>query len=302
MASTDIRSQGGAAGPSGVIHDIGYQRYTGRRLGRRAGDWALYVHSLRAAFGIGRGPKAKIFPWLIIGIALGFALIIIAVRSITEQPFLSYRQYATSMAYPVMMFLAITAPELVSRDLRDKVLPLYFSRPIGRTDYALTKLATLITAVLMLIALPQLFIYLGTVLSGDGWGIAWSELKDLAPGLVGAVIYALVLGSLSLLVASLSSRRAFAAAAVVAIFLISTPVVGIMFVIGTQTMQHLALLANPMTAVQGLLEWFFGSELGPQNGPHPIIGNTGPVYLAGVLVLVAAGITLLLVRYRKVAS
>ena len=37
-----------------VIHDIGYQRYDGPRLGRRHVFGALYIHGLRAAFGFGR--------------------------------------------------------------------------------------------------------------------------------------------------------------------------------------------------------------------------------------------------------
>ena len=43
---------------TGVIHDIGYRRYTGPRLGRAQIARALYWHSLRSAFGIGRGDKA----------------------------------------------------------------------------------------------------------------------------------------------------------------------------------------------------------------------------------------------------
>ena len=39
---------------TGVIHDIGYQRYSGQRLGRRHIVGALYLHGLRAAFGLGR--------------------------------------------------------------------------------------------------------------------------------------------------------------------------------------------------------------------------------------------------------
>ena len=38
-----------------------------------------------------------------------------------------------------MLFCAVVAPELVSRDLRGGVLPLYFSRPLTRIDYALAK-------------------------------------------------------------------------------------------------------------------------------------------------------------------
>src|SRR5207253_1508334 len=52
------------AGHGGVIHDLGYQHYDGPRLGRAAIIRALYWHSLRSAFGIGRGVRAKIVPIL----------------------------------------------------------------------------------------------------------------------------------------------------------------------------------------------------------------------------------------------
>ena len=53
---------------AGVIHDIGYQRYTGERLGRGYSARSLYTHGVRTAFGLGRSAKAKIFPWMVVGI------------------------------------------------------------------------------------------------------------------------------------------------------------------------------------------------------------------------------------------
>ena len=47
---------------AGVIHDLGYQRYDGPRLGRAQIVRALAWHSFRGAFGFGRGAKAKIIP------------------------------------------------------------------------------------------------------------------------------------------------------------------------------------------------------------------------------------------------
>ncbi len=46
----------------GVIHDIGYQRCTRRRLSSGYSARSLNVHSLRSAHGIGRGPWAKVLP------------------------------------------------------------------------------------------------------------------------------------------------------------------------------------------------------------------------------------------------
>jgi ABC-type transport system involved in cytochrome c biogenesis ATPase subunit len=48
----------------GVIHDLGYRRYDGPRLGRVQIIRALIWHSFRSSWGIGRGVKAKIVPIL----------------------------------------------------------------------------------------------------------------------------------------------------------------------------------------------------------------------------------------------
>ena len=288
------------AQPTSVIHDIGYQRYTGPRLGRWYANRSLYEQSLRTAFGIGRGAKAKIFPWLVIGIALSVAVIAIAVRSLTGEPLMSYRSYAANITFPVMLFLAIVAPELVSRDLRDRTLPLYFSRPLSRSDYALTKYAALATVVLVLLAVPQLLIYIGAVFTRtDGFSGALKELGDMGPGLAGAVIRSLVLAAIALLVASLTGRRAFAAAFIVGVFIITAPMVGILNVIGGQgsALSYLAFLVNPMTLLLGLEQWIFGKV--PEGVP---IGDYGPAYGVGTVVVLAACVSLLLLRYRKVAA
>ena len=53
-----------SADSAGVIHNIGYRSYQGERLGRPQIVRALCWYSLRAAFGLGRGAKAKIVPML----------------------------------------------------------------------------------------------------------------------------------------------------------------------------------------------------------------------------------------------
>ncbi|GAA2627115.1 ABC transporter permease [Dactylosporangium fulvum] len=291
------------ASQTSVIHDIGYQRYRGPRLGRWYANRSLYEHSLRTAFGIGRGAKAKIFPWLVIGIVLGVAVVEIAVRSISGQPLITYRGFASGLSFPIMLFLAIVAPELVSRDLRDRTLPLYFSRPLARTDYALAKYAALATAVLLLLGVPQLLIYIGAIFTRtDGFSGAMDELGDMGPGLAGALIRALVLAAIALVVASTTGRRAFAAAFIVGVFVITTPVVGILVVLGealgNSTLSELAFIANPMTLLNGFEQWLFGAD---GNNRMPI-GDFGPVYGLGAVALLALAITLLLARYRKVAA
>ncbi|GAA1811393.1 ABC transporter permease [Planosporangium flavigriseum] len=279
---------------SGVIHDIGYQRYTGPRLGRGYAIRSLYLHGLRTAFGLGRSAKAKIFPWATVGIVAMVAVVLTAVRA-QGAPVMSYAEFSVSVALLAILFCAAAAPELVSRDLRGGVLPLYFSRPLRRTDYALAKLAALTSAVWLMLAGPLLLMFVGGVFSVHGPKAVWNEVLDFLPGLGQAAIVAAVYSSLSLLVASLAGRRAVAAALIVAVFVVTAPVVGVLIGIGGPAARQLAFLASPSTVVQATGVWLFDLQ-------GMDIGSYGPVYGLAVVALVTACVLLLLVRYRRVAQ
>jgi ABC-2 type transport system permease protein len=281
-----------------VIHDIGYQRYAGPRLGRGPVFGALYVHGLRAAFGFGRTAKAKIFPWLVAGITVLVAVILAAVRSQTGVVALNYVQFADAMSWLVILFAAIVAPELVSRDLRAGVLPLYFSRPLRAGDYIGAKFAALVTAVWLLLGVPQLIMFLGAAFTTKtGMSGVWSELGDLLPGWAYSLLWALLFAAISLLIASLTGKRAFAAGGIVAVFLMTTPVVGVLSILPSHTAQQLAGLASPMTLISGVGTWLIHT---PNSGID--IGEFGVVYAIEAVTLIAACLLLLLARYRKVAS
>jgi ABC-2 type transport system permease protein len=279
--------------PAGVIHDLGYQRYTGPRLGRRYATAALYLHSLRSAFGLGRSAKAKVFPWIVVGLAFMVAVVAVVVRSQTGTVFIGYLQYPDSVGVPLLLFLAVVAPELVSRDLRAHVLPLYFSRPLGRADYALGKLAALVSAAWLLLAGPELLILLGGIFSQKhGWSGAWHEFTDFLGGLAYAGIEAVVFSSVALLVASLASRRAIAAAAIVGTFLVTAPVVGVLTVLGG-TLRHIAPMLNPVSLVGGVKTELFHTKEGLN------LEIYGPMYVAVAIALVITCATLLVARYRR---
>ncbi|WP_406040991.1 ABC transporter permease [Micromonospora sp. NBC_00898] len=290
--------------PTGVIHDIGYQRYIGPRLGRRHVFGALYLHGLRTVFGLGRTAKAKIFPWLVVGIVTLVAAGITAVRSQIGEVVMTYAQFADSMSWLVIFFVAVAAPELVSRDLRSGVLPLYFSRPLPRDDYPLAKLLALVSAIWLLLGGPQLVMFLGAAFITDkGMRGVWDELLDLLPGLLYAGLWAAVFASIGLLVASLTGKRAFAAGGIVAVFLMTTPIVGTLSILPSRTINELAFLASPSTLVGGVGTWALGDLLVPEGrGGGVPIGGFGPVYGVAAVLLVAACVALLLLRYRKVAA
>jgi ABC-2 type transport system permease protein len=307
-----------SADATGVIHDIGYQRYEGPRLGRAYAVRSLYTHALRTAYGFGRSGKAKAFPWIVVGIMTMVAVIFTVIRSQTGAVVQSYSEFVGSLWILVVLFSAIVAPELVSRDLRGGVLPLYFSRPLTRVDYALAKLAGLITAIFLLIAGPQTLMFVGGAFTLDGFHGIWNEFGRYTAGLATALLYACVFGALSLLVASLAGRRAVAAALTVGVYLVTLPIyallVGISFgraaaasdghgpivLTGSEaTLAELASLASPVRIVLNVSRWWFGNHLEP--GEPDFLGPYGPLYFGVAAGLFVVCVVLLLLRYRKVA-
>jgi ABC-2 type transport system ATP-binding protein len=203
----------------GVIYDRGYRRDDGVRLGRLQIVLALFWHSLRSSFGIGRGAKAKILP-VITFVALCLPAVVNAVAVAKGgPPVVFYGTYTFPLRVVVMtIFVAVQAPELVSRDLRSHVLPLYFSRPLRRGDYPAAKYAAFTVACLLMIELPLLLLYLGTIISANGGSGVWHQTRLLAGGLGVGALWAVLLAAIGLALACLSAKRAYATGAVAIFF------------------------------------------------------------------------------------
>ena len=298
------------AGPAGVIHDIGYRSYDGQRLGRAAIVRALTWHSLRAAFGLRRGVKAKIIPVTTFVVMCLPAVVNAAAVALSgdHSRQVSYDTYTASLRVLVLVaFLAAQAPELVSRDLRSHVLPLYFARPIRRADYPLAKLAAFFLACLIMIEVPLLLLYLGTVSQVHGGSAIWAQTRALIPGLLLGVAWAAVLSGLGLLLASFTGRRAFATGAVAVYFLLTLTLAQLLTSIGendfgARGLGHPSALAqvagviSPFTVLDGLRQWLGGTT--PGTIPDP--GSYGPAYGLAFLLLLVIGAGGLVLRYRKV--
>lgn len=280
-----------------VIHDIGYQRYDGDRLGRLYAVRSLYVASLRAAFGLGRSAKSKFLPFGILGLVSLIGAILALVRQLTGGPPSEsyYLDVPTQIGLLAVIFLAVAAPELVSRDLGNKTLSLYFSRQLRRSDYALAKLAAMVTAVFAVFAAPLAIMFLGAAFqSNPSVDKLWDEWQLFSGGLINAIFFAALLGTLGVLLASLTGRRPFAAGGIVAVFLVTTPVAGATMEIGSGSVSQLAGLLSPFSLLAGVQQWVFDQGIA--------VGRFGPVYGLVALLLVAGCAGLFIQRYRKVAA
>ncbi len=203
----------------------------------------------------------------------------------------------------VIIFIAAQAPELVSRDLRSHVMPLYFSRPLRRDDYPLAKYIALTLALLVLIEVPLLILYVGTIASAPNPHFVWSETKALIPGLGVGLLWAVLMAAIGLVLASLTGRRAYATG-IVAISCVLTFTVSLLLIgaeggpATTATGARIAGLFSPFTILDGVRIWLGGKS--PGFDP-PTLGHVGPVYGVVFVLLLAACLGGLAARYRKVS-
>ena len=200
------------------------------------------------------------------------------------------------------IFIAAQAPELVSRDLRSHVLPLYFSRPIRRGDYPLAKYIALTLALLLLIEIPLLVTYVGTIASSKSSNAVWNETKALIPGLGVGLMWAVLIAAVGLVLASLTGRRAYATGIVaIACFLTWTLSDLLIQAEGgmssTSTGARLAGLFSPFNILDGIRIWLGGTSPGEDANP----GHFGPLYGVVAVLLLAACLGGLAARYRKVS-
>ena len=285
---------------AGTIYDIGYRQYDGPRLGRRGAVMAVVGAGLRAIFGLGRSGRSKVIPWGTLILATMPAIVAVAIRVLAGDliELYSYDSYLWQIGALLPIFVAAQAPELVVNDIRHRVLPLYFSRPMSRFDYVAAKLGALSLALLSLTLLPVLVLFTGRVLAGDDVLGAISDEAGALPAIVGTgLIHALVLASLGLAICSLAARRAYAAGAVLAVFLIGSVVGEILAEAGG--FADVAPFLNPLAIMDGTRQWLFGGSV----AESPVRAADVPLALYGLatLVVTLGAWAVLAFRYRRIS-
>lgn len=286
---------------AGAIYDIGYRNYEGARLGRGYAFRTLYVHSLRSAFGLGRGGRALWIPWLLYVFICFPSAVSVAASAFTGgmANLLDYDDVFAWASGMISLFCAAQAPELVSRDQQHRVLPLYFSRPLRTGDYAAAKLLAMWTAVAILVLTPMVILLAGRLGMQTDFGAAMrAESKNFLPILGTPLVAALAVGTPAVALASLVQRRWIATAVAFGFFFITAPIAGILSEALEGTAQRYAVLVNPIMVVNGAILTMFRVEpediLKDANLPPEAFGIT-------VAALALVSVAVLVVRYRRIS-
>ena len=286
----------------GVIHDIGYQHYTGPRLGRGYIRRSLFVESAKGAYGLGRTARSKIMPMLLFAAMCLPALVIVVGTTVTGADALlaGYTSYVINLQIVIAIYVAGQAPVSVSRDLRFGVVSLYFSRPLARVDYVLAKFAAMASAIFVLIAAPLTILFAGALVAKLPLS---DQLPDYLRALTGGLLTALVLAGIGLVIAAMTPRRGLGVAAVIAVLLVLMGVQGAALEIamaeGAEEVAAYLGLLSPFTLVDGVQSSLLGAESVLPTSPPGMAG--GLVFALVTVLVIAASYTALLLRYRKVS-
>ncbi len=293
---------------TGRVFDLGFRRYEGQREGRSRAMRAVYKDGIRTAMGLGRGGKAKVLPWLFIAAAaipaLVFALIAGAVDRIdpdfseaADLP--SHADYYGIAAIVLFLFAAVVGPELFCPDRSNGTINLYLVRPLRATDYAIARWTALASVMLVVAWIPQLVLLAGLVFGAPQPGdYITDHWKDIPRFLGAGLVIALYVSTVAALAASFAKRRAYAAAFLVGLLIISAAVVGgVTDTIDDGVGRWIALLnlADVPIYVNDII---FDERTSGTNAAREL---ANAVKVAWYVLIVAAAGALVVHRYRKLS-
>ncbi len=137
---------------------------------------------------------------------------------VTEGFFLPLMSFQATLS---VFVTAIIGPGLISPDLTNNALPLYFSRPFSRAEYLIGKFSVLFILLFMITGLPMLLIYaLKSGLAGRQWLVDNIHLAFAIA--VGSLVWVALISLVSMAASAWVRWRPAAAGMLFALFFIPT--------------------------------------------------------------------------------
>lgn len=217
--------------PSARILERGYRRYDGPRRGASGAARSVIRHTVQRCLGLHRPARAKVFPILTLLLAYVPTVIYVGItvlgnrlqrqgvpgREMVNQFIPTYASNYLQVVLAILLFAAFVAPEVLCPDRRTGMLGLYLSAPLTRSRYLVAKAAAVLAMVSIVTVGPPVILLIGYATQGFGPdGLAdWvgTIVRILGAGLAVSVLYSAV----SLAISSITSRKAAASAAFLAL-------------------------------------------------------------------------------------
>jgi len=294
---------------AGAVYDRGYRPYEGERGGRGASRAALVRLSVRRALGLRRSWRQKVLPWSLLAIASIPAVVNVGVKYLTRDTpaadfdLITFREYV-GVSTTLLLFVAITAPDMVCPDRRNRVLPLIFARPLTGNDYVLAKVGALTAILFGFSFLPQVVLFVGQmfVVRGGALDFLTENAEVLWQVPLAVALFSLYLASLALAISAATARRVVGGAALLATVLVSATVASILVRAGGEGFIESGNLWGLLSALDIPLRMSDLVFLGHVD-PESLVGGATGAGIGVVLVyaaVVAGSLGYLVYRYRQV--
>lgn len=219
---------------TGTVFDIGYQTYEGEREGRSRAWQTIFWDGVKNGMGIGRGGWAKILPWIVVSPAILTGLVFAAIAAFFEQigveggdedalDLPSHDDLISVIGFLLLIFAAFVGPELICPDRRNRVIHLYFVRPITLLDYLGARWLALVVLLLAASLLPHITLWIGLLIGvSDSLGHIQDNWTDIPRFIGNSTVFAVFAASITFAVSSLTDRRMIATLIVISVIMISS--------------------------------------------------------------------------------
>lgn len=282
--------------PYGEIFDRGYQHYGGDRQGRSYAVRRLIIYSIKRGLGIKKRWTSKILPVILYALAYVPALIIVALLAFLpagEFEGLGFDSLYGVLELVVLIYASALAPEMLCDDRRERTLQLYFSRPLTRLDYVLSKVVAMGILMSTVIFGPPLLLFLGLTFADDAPVSYFIEhIGDLLKIASYGILVSAFFGALSLSIATFTTRKGVAAA----IFIIGTIMlqgiaIGFYEAIGEGRWRGLLVFISPQDFIDSLRRWLF--RIDEQNALFASLDVPGVVTLGWLAIVIGVAMYLM---------
>ena len=292
---------------TGAVYDRGYRPYDGERGGRGSARLALFRLSVRRALGLRRSWRQKVFPWTLLGIAAIPAVVQVGVGYLTRDSiasdfeFITYREYV-GVSTMLLLFVALTAPDVVCPDRRHRVLPLLFARPLTGGDYVAAKVGAIAFILFGFSFLPQVLLFVGQLLVADDGALDYfsDNVEVLWQVPLAVAVLAIHYSCIGVALAATTSRRVVAGVAMLAVWLVTSAIAGIVSEVEAGEESASAwMLVNVLALPLHVRDLVFLGHLDP-DGDLAGVQNAGLLVVVESLAIVAVCLLYLRRRYREV--
>lgn len=199
----------------------------------------------------------------------------------------------------------LIGPPLVSRDVTNNGLPLYFCRPFSRAEYVLGKMSVLLILLSLITWIPILLLFLFQSYL-EGWSWFTQNIRIAGATFVGSWIWILLLALLSLAISSWVKWRIAASAALIGIFFIPSAFAEAINAIFVTRMGNIislpVLIKSAWSGLFGMFVRQSGRMRSFNRGQRIFVDLFEPPLWASWMVLLAICAFCLWLLYRKVRA